>query len=167
MEKSNRNILTVIDNGVRTVENLGVGISFACIVVLVSVTVFFRYVLKSGIMWSAEVQEVLVVAMAMFGCAKATREGGHTELTALTGLFPRKGRVFIRTLTSLAALVFLVVFLFTCVNYTFSTGNLKTIMLKIPYRYFYMFLPIGMTLNLYEFLKRMPERILKDPPSDY
>ncbi len=167
MKESDRNFFPAFDRVVKGIEDLGVGISFGCIVVLVFVTVFFRYVLKSGIMWSAEVQEVLVVAMAMFGCAKATREGGHTELTALTGLFPRKGRIAIRALTTLAALVFLSVFFVTCIQYATSTGNLRTIMLKIPYSYFYMFLPIGIGLNLYEFLRRTPERILKDPRSEY
>ena len=167
MKESDRKIFPAFDRVVKGIEDLGVGISFGCIVVLVFVTVFFRYVLKSGIMWSAEVQEVLVVAMAMFGCAKATREGGHTELTALTGLFPRKGRIMIRALTTLASLVFLGTFFVTCIRYAPSTGNLRTIMLKIPYSYFYMFLPVGMGLNLYEFLKYAPGRIMKDPPFDY
>ncbi|MEI3138362.1 MAG: TRAP transporter small permease [Lachnospiraceae bacterium] len=163
----NNTFLKRFDTVIKTIENLGTGISFGCIVVLVSVSVFCRYVLKSGILWSAEIQEVLVVAMAMFGCAKATREGGHTELTALTSLFPRKGRVFIRTLTSLASAFFLIVFFWASLQYTLNTGALKTIMLKIPYKYFYMFLPIGLGLNLYEFLKKMPGRIKNDPPSDY
>lgn len=165
--KKEHQILHELDHGIRLVENLGVGFSFACIVLIVSVSVFCRYVLKSGIMWSAEIQEVLVVAMAMFGCAKATREGGHTELTSLTKHLPRKGRIFLRAITSMAAFVFFAIFFFTSVKYTVTTGNLKTIMLKIPYRYFYMFLPIGMGLNLYEFVKRIPERIMKDPPEEY
>lgn len=167
MEKSEFKTLRKIDNIIRVIEDVGVGVSFAAIVVIVIVNVFYRYVLKSGLMWQAEVQEVLVVAMVMIGCAKVTREDGHTELSSFTGLFPRKGRVFIRALTSLAALIFLGIFFYTCVEYAASAGNLKTTMLRIPYKYFYIFLPIGMGLNLYEFLKRIPERIMKDPPPEY
>lgn len=155
------------DTVVRWMENVGVGITFGSIVVLLTATVTLRYLFKSGIMWGAEVQEVLVVALAMFGCAKATREGGHTELTMITGMLPRTGRILLRTLTTVAALSFLGLFFVTSLQYTLSTGNLKTIMLKIPYRYFYMFMPIGMGLNLYEFLKRVPARILNDPPPEY
>lgn len=167
MKGEKKSLFYYFDEVIRHIENIGVGLTFGAIVILVSATVFYRYVLKSGIMWSGEVQEVLVVAMAMFGCAKATREKGHTELTSLTGLFPRKGRVAIRTITGLASLVFLGVFLYESIIYASSTGNLKTIMLRIPYRYFYLWLPIGMALNLYEFLKHMPGRIMNDPPKDY
>ena len=166
-EKEKNGFFRTFDNVIKVIEDFGVGITFGAIVILVTVCVFYRYVLKSGFMWSAEVQEVLVVAMAMFGCAKATREGGHTELTALTKMFPRKARVFIRALTSIAAVIFLAVFFWTSLRYTLASGNLKTIMLRIPYKYFYMWLPIGMGLNLYEFLKRMPDRIKNDPPEEY
>ena len=167
MEEKKSDFFKTFDNLIGHLENIGVGITFAGIVILVTVCVFFRYVLKSGFMWSAEVQEVLVVAMAMFGCAKATREGGHTELTALTKLFPRTGRVAIRTITSILTVIFLAVFVWTSYKYTISSGMLKTIMLKIPYKYFYMWLPIGMALNLYEFIKRIPDRIKNDPPEEY
>lgn len=167
MKEKKEGFFKVFDNLIRIIEDLGVGLTFAAIVVLVTLCVIYRYVLKSGFMWSGEVQEVLVVAMAMFGCAKATREGGHTELTALTKMFPRKGRVLIRTLTSIATVLFLAVFFWTSLQYTLTSGSLKTIMLRIPYRYFYMWLPIGMGLNLYEFLKRVPGRIKNDPPEEY
>ncbi len=168
MEKKEGNkFLTGFDRAVKTIEDYGVGICFAAIVLLSVVTVFYRYVLKSGILWSNEVQQILVVAMVMFGCAKATREGGHTELHAIVGFFPRKGRVFIRTLTSVAAIVFLVVFLYSGVKYALAAGNLKTIVLKLPYRYCYMLLPIGGILNIYEFIRRIPQRIMEDPKEEY
>lgn len=168
MEKKEGNIiLKSFDGAVKVIENYGVGLCFAAIVVLSVVTVFYRYVLKSGILWSNEVQQILVVAMVMFGCAKATREGGHTELHAIVGFFPRKGRVFIRTLTSLAALMFLIVFLYAGVKYALASGNLKTIVLKLPYRYCYMLLPVGGILNVYEFVRRIPQRIMEEPKEEY
>ena len=167
MKEEKGGFFKAFDNVIKTIEDFGVGLTFTAIVILVTVCVFYRYVLKSGFMWSSEVQEVLVVAMAMFGCAKATREAGHTELTALTKMFPRKGRVVIRAITSVLTVIFLGVFFWTSLKYTLNSGNLKTIMLRIPYKYFYMWLPIGMGLNLYEFVKRIPERVMIDPPDEY
>ncbi len=155
------------DRAICFLENIGTGTTFLGIVVIVSINIFYRYVLKSGIMWASEIQEVLVVAMTMFGCAKATREAGHTELTSIIKMLPRVGRISVRALTSVAALVFLVVFFVASVKYTLSTGNLRTIILRIPYCYFYMFLPIGMGLNIYEFVKRIPARIMQDPPEEF
>ena len=162
-----KRIFKKIDFGIGAFENVCVGITFFCIVVLVSVGIFYRYILKSGIMWAAEVQQVLAVAMVMFGCAKATREAGHTELNSVIKMFPRKGRIAVRALTSAAVLVFMAVFFVTSIQYTMDSGDLKTIVLRIPYRFCYMFLPIGMGLNLYEFIKRIPQRVMIDPPEDY
>lgn len=156
-----------IDFIIEKIENFGTGITFAAVVILVGITVFLRYVMNSGLMWAAEVQEILVVALAMFGGAKATREGGHTELSLITNMLPYNGRVILRTITSIASLIFLGTFFIVSLDYTLSTGNLKTIMLRIPYRYCYMFLPIGMGLILYEFIKRMKNRILVDKKDEY
>ncbi len=167
MKKEKFKVFRTFDNGVRILEDLGVGLTFACIVILTTVTVFYRYVLRTGLMWGAEIQAVLMVAMAMFGCAKATREKGHTELAAVTGLLPRKGRIAMRTVTTVASLIFIMVFLYSGIQYTVSAGNLKSIMLNVPFKYFYVFLPIGTVFNLYEFVKLAPSRIMQDPPSDY
>lgn len=167
MNDSKHRVFKKIDFGVGAIEDVGVGITFLGIVVLVSVGIFYRYILKVGIMWAPEIQEILAVSMVMFGCAKATREAGHTELNSIIKMLPRKGRVVVRALTSLAVLIFMVVFFVTSLKYTLESGNLKTIMLRIPYRFFYMFLPIGMGLNVYEFIKRIPQRVMIDPPEEY
>lgn len=167
MEKKKLNVFQAFDRGVQMLENFILGTTFGSIIVLTSVQVFYRYVLRTGLMWAAEIQAVLMVAMAMFGCAKATREKGHTELTAVTGLLPRKGRIGIRAVTTIAALIFIAVFLFAGIQYTASAGKLKSIMLNVPFKYFYSFLPIGTLFNIYEFIKLIPSRIMQDPPSDY
>ncbi len=165
--KSKKSMFCYFDEIIGHIENLGVGITFALLVVLVSIVIFYRYVLKTGLMWNAEVQEILVVALAMFGSAKATRENGHTELSLITNKLSRKGRVILRTITSIAALIFLIGFFIASIEYTLDAGHLKTIMLRIPYWRFYIFMPIGMGLTLYEFAKQLKSRILTDHFDEY
>lgn len=167
MKRALKKAFHMVDLVFQWIEDLGVVISFAAIVLLVFTTVYYRYFLRSGLMWSAEVQEVLVVALAMFGCARAARYDGHTSLGAIVNALPKIPKYIVRTIVLLLSLIFLVAFFFASLQYTLNTGMLRTIMLKIPYRYFYMYMPIGFLLTIYEFIKKIPEKIFKDPPEDY
>ena len=69
----------------------------------------------------------------------------------------------IRTAVSLVSLGFLVLFFLSSFEFTITTGTLKTVMLRIPRKYCYMFLPIGAGLSIYEFLKTLKTRILHEP----
>ncbi|MCB6609488.1 TRAP transporter small permease [[Clostridium] symbiosum] len=152
-----------VDKGIAAVEDTGCVISFAAIVCIVVAHVFFRYVLRSGILWSDEVVQILMVSMVMFGTARAVRVDGHTELQSFVDRLPPVGRTVVRTLVTLVSLGFLIMFFISSFEFTATTGTLKTVMLRIPRKYCYMFLPLGAGLSIYEFIKTAGHRIFHEP----
>ena len=153
----------ILDRGIAALEDIGCVISFGAIVCIVVTHVFFRYVLRSGILWSDEVVQILMVSMAMFGTARAVREDGHTELQSFVDRLPAGARTLVRALVSLVSLGFLFLFFLSSFEFTVTTGTLRTVMLRIPRKYCYMFLPIGAGLSIYEFIKTLKIRILHEP----
>lgn len=158
-----KKIYETVDRGIGCLEDIGCVVSFGAIVCIVVAHVFFRYVLRSGILWSDEVVQILMVAMVMFGTARAVRTDGHTELQSFVDRIPGRGRTVVRTVVSLASLGFLILFFLSSFEFTMSTGTLRTVMLRIPRKYCYMFLPIGAGLSVYEFIKTLKKRIFHEP----
>lgn len=158
-----KNFFKAMDRGIAALEDTGCVISFAAIVGIVVAHVFFRYVLRSGILWSDEVVQILMVSMVMFGTARAVREDGHTELQSFTDRLPSRARTVVRALVTLVSLGFLIMFFVSSLEFTVTTGTLKTVMLRIPRKYCYMFLPLGAGLSIYEFIKTARKRIFHEP----
>ena len=67
------------DSVVAWIEDIVSAFCLAGIVVIAAGSVFGRYVLHTGFLWADEVNQMLLVAMGMFGSARAVRSNGHAE----------------------------------------------------------------------------------------
>lgn len=76
--------------------------------VIVCVTVFYRYVLNSGIIWAEEVPRILVAMFAFIACAMGVRDGFHISLGVIYNRFPEggAGRKVLDWITCTATFVF-------------------------------------------------------------
>ena len=72
----------VADRLNRIVETL-IGINMILLTVVIFAQVFFRYVLKDSIPWSAEVARYLFISVVFLGLSSAYRRGEHLGFTVL------------------------------------------------------------------------------------
>jgi TRAP-type C4-dicarboxylate transport system permease small subunit len=133
---------------------------FGVIIIIVTAHIFSRYVLRSGILWSDEVIQILLVAMVIFGAARAIRTNGHTDMQGLVDSMPKPVGVFLRVFSNTATLFFLLVFFLSSFKHTMDAGQVYTVILRIPRRVSYASMPIGALLMVYEFAKLLKSRIL-------
>lgn len=152
----------IFDRAVEIIENICCTVPMAIILVIEAVHVFFRYALRSGIVWSDEIITNLVVIVVMFGGARAIRCNEHTELTGTADALPKAPRTLVRIITTFATLAFLVILFLASISFIQSTGNLKTTYLRIPKALCYAPLAAGGFLMVYEFLKTVKYRITRD-----
>ncbi len=129
--------------------------ALALIVTLVSIQVFYRYVLSSGILWMDEVVTNLMVLMVMFGAALATRNKVHTDLRVLVSNAPPKVATGIRIFASLVIGLFLLILIYYSALHAYNSRNLSTIMLDIPLWATYGLIPAGGVLIFYEFARNL------------
>ncbi len=116
-----------LDALVALAEDVGCVATYAVIVCIVVAHVFFRYVLVSGILWSDELVQILLVYMVMFGSARAIRTNGHTELNSLGDKLPAMPRYVLRTAIVIACIGFFLLFFIGAAEYVANAGCRKPV----------------------------------------
>ena len=158
-----KNKLAKVDFVIMWIENIVCISSLAAIVAIAAVGVVARYVFHSGFLWADELNQALLVAMGMFGCARAVRTNGHTEFTTLSSKPKKKGvRIAIRGIIALITIIFLIFLLINSIQYT-MTGTMLSTVLRVKRMYYYMSIPIGFGLCIYEYIRAVKSRVLEDP----
>lgn len=148
-----------IDRTIMIIEDVISVSLFGIIMVIVMAHVFSRYVLRSGILWSDELIQILLVAMVMFASARAIRVNGHTDLQGLVDRFPPPVRRIFKIFSTLATLFFLIIFFLSAYEHTVSAGKLVTVIMRIPRMLCYSSMFIGGILMVYEFIKTIKRRL--------
>lgn len=158
-----KDLFLKFDTLIRRIEDLVCGTALAAIVAIAAASVVGRYVFHSGFLWADEINQALLVAMGMFGSARAVRTNGHTEFTVLVNKAKsRQVRIALRTVFLLISLAFLVMMLIWTAEYT-ANGTMRSTTLRIPRMYYYMSIPIGFALMIYEYLRSAKHRTLDEP----
>ncbi len=98
--------LRSIDTAVHRVLLLVAQLALVGMVVIVCVTVFYRYVLNTGIIWAEEVPRTLVALFAFIACAMGVRDRLHISVAVVYRLFKAGGaaRRIMDTLLNLSTL---------------------------------------------------------------
>ena len=110
--------------------------------------------------------QMLLVAMGMFGSARAVRSNGHAEFTSfINNRKSRAARIAMRAAINILTIVLLVFMFVISMQFTLG-GTMKSTVLRIPRMYFYMSIPMGFGLCIYEYLKVVKIKILTDAASE-
>lgn len=150
------------DKVIAWIEDIVSASCLAAIVIIASGSVFGRYVLHTGFLWADELNQMLLVAMGMFGSARAVRSNGHAEFTSfINKRKSRKTRIILRA-GILVLTIALLIFMFVISTQFTLGGTMKSTVLRIPRMYFHMSIPLGFGLCIYEYLKVAKKRTLTD-----
>ena len=100
------------------------------------------------------------------GSARAVRTNGHTEFTMLVNKPKSKAvRIALRSVFLAITIVFLVLLLIWTAQYT-AAGTMLSTTLRIPRMYYYVSIPIGFALMIYEYLRTIKSRTVDDPATE-
>jgi len=158
-----KKVLNGVDTAIRVIEDTVSLATLAAIVCITTAGVIGRYVFQTGFLWADEVNQALLVAMGMFGSARAVRFNGHTEFTSLANKpKSKKVRILIRGAIAVITLFFVVVMLIISAQYT-ADGTMRSVVLRVPRMYYYMSIPLGFALCVYEYLRAFKRKVMSDP----
>ena len=76
---------------------------------VVSISVFYRYVLNHPLSWSEEITRLMIVWLSFVGAYMAMRENKHIGFDLLISKFSPRARTFVALIGNLLILVFLLV----------------------------------------------------------
>ena len=98
--------IVAVDRVVLRLETYAAVFCLSVIVVATTSAVFWRYVLRDPLTWSADVSVVALVWLSFLGAAAILKEGGHVAASGLVEKLPGRVRRIVNT--------FLLVLLFVC-----------------------------------------------------
>jgi TRAP-type C4-dicarboxylate transport system permease small subunit len=115
------------------------------LVVLVLVTVFFRYVLSIGISWGDELARYINIWVALLGASIAYKSGDHVGVEFFRNFLPDKALWFFKFFMRFVILVILAI-----TEYYFSLYIMRskavTPAMQIPYRWVQASLLVGFSI---------------------
>ena len=146
----NNKMLKVLGN-----LDLALGAVLAAILIVLTFSgVLMRYIMRSPITWQEEIQMLLFLWITFLGGSAAFRTGGHIAVEILVDSLPKKIGGFIEKIGVLIQLVILG-YLFSqelaYYNQLVST-NKVTNLLRIPFAYAYLVVPVGGALMILSML---------------
>jgi len=159
--------LDVIDLIILWFENIVCASTMFAVVCIATASVIARYIFHTGFLWADEVNQALLVAMGMIGSARAVRTNSHTEFTMLSSKPKSKSvRIAIRAIFMAITIGFLVLLFIWTRDYTLKGTMLSTV-LRVPRMYYYMSIPLGFALMIYEYLRSIKRKVIDAPvPED-
>ena len=114
------------------------------IALLVSTSIFFRYVLNNSITWSEEIAKYLMVWMVFVGAPVAMVQSRHIAIEMFPNLFRPRIRALIFLIINL--LIVLTMAFWTYRGFTYTVGGMSQVMSsfdKIPLGLVFASIPFG------------------------
>ena len=136
---------TVLSNVLDALAKKAAILLVGILVVLVLVTVFFRYVLNIGIGWSDEVARYMNIWLALLGASVAFKCGEHVGVEFFRNLLPVKAAAIMKFATNIVMFAFLGLTEYYCYLY-FIRSKAVTPSLQIPYRWIQVSLLTGFAI---------------------
>lgn len=153
----------IVDTIIRWIEDIVCFSTLFALVGIATISVIGRYIFRVGFLWGDEVSQALLVAMGMFGSARAVRMDGHTEFTSLSSKPKSKTvRIVFRAIFMAVTVGFLIFLLVNSAEYT-AKGTMLSTVLRIPRKYYYMSIPCGFALMIYEYFSAIKRKVINDP----
>ncbi len=126
-------------------------VSLGLIALLINVSVFYRYILKSPLSWSTELPELLLVLTVLVAAAPAIRKNMFTKVEFFVSMLPSKIQRVVSSITSLIILIFLTFCIIAPEELLLKASITKTITpaLKIPMSFVYLVFRFGFIIILF------------------
>ena len=146
-------VLKKFDTVIAKFEDIVSAVCLIAIVSIATMSVFGRYIFHVGFLWADEINQALLVAVGMIGSARAVRSNGHAAFTSfISNRKSKKVQMILRFLIN--ALTFALLMFVFIISFKFvANSTMKSTVLRIPRMYYYMSIPIGFGLCIYEYLK--------------
>lgn len=121
---------------------------------VVSISVFYRYVLNHPLSWSEEITRLMIVWLSFVGAYMAMRENKHIGFDLLVSKFSPKAKALVSLIGNLLILVFLLVVFWEGISFSreFLNVGMPYTNLPIGWLYYSVFPVSGALMILQTFL---------------
>ena len=150
--------LTTVNHALQKAEMVLGCLCLATLFIVMIVNAALRYLFKSGLNWSDELNGFLFVWFGFLAAAYAMSNQTHLNITAIVLWLPRAVQLFLRAVMDLIMIVMFVLYL-PPLNNLMSTLPISNVM-RIPLEFIYVILPISFLLMCYHILCNLIQDIV-------
>ena len=140
---------------------VSVGIIVFCMLSLLSVQIFFRYVLNNSIYWAEEIVRYMFTWMIFLGAAVNVRRKGHIVIEVLLERMPPKVQRPVELLVHVQVMIVLVVMTIKGAQFTYMTRDSQSMVTDIPLACLYAAVPVSFALMTRSYIRLIWERYFK------
>ncbi|MEZ5864596.1 MAG: TRAP transporter small permease [Geminicoccaceae bacterium] len=116
------------------------------ILAVMSIAVFFRYVLNDSLGWSEELARYGLVYVTFLGAALAARRGSHIRVSVLEHFLPPRWRRLLHLLQEVLTLAFVFTIAVLAIRISGILHGTKSAAMLLPMSYVYAAIVIGFGL---------------------
>lgn len=131
-----------------TVEGAVMVIWFAIVLLVMVCQVVCRYVFGAPLAWSEEFARYSFVWISYIGCAYCVGVNGHTSITALRDKMPERAQKIMMLAGNVIMVCVFLRIMPIATNYIVKNGKFLTSVMRIPFKYLYWSLPVGIALTV-------------------
>ena len=137
-----------IDHILSLIEKYTACIMLVIIVLVGSAQIFFRFALRSSLIWSEEFMRYMFVWLSFITASIAVREHKHISADFVTSFMPAKVNRVFYILTRIAMLVYFYFMIPAGFTLCAKTAHNRSTILPITWNFVYAALPVGMILMI-------------------
>ena len=140
------NIYRRVDSAISKIEKYTACGMLVLIVLIGTAQIFFRFILKSSLIWSEELMRYMFVWLSFITASIAVREHKHISVDFVTSFIPAKINRIFYLISRIAILAYYYFMIPAGFALCAKTAANKSTILPITWNYVYAALPVGMIL---------------------
>lgn len=156
MNKTGNSIIFATTKNISNfIKHLSLGLAgvFLLINVIdILISIFFRYFLRSSLIWTEEVARYTLIYAVMFGATAALSYGEHVNISVFVNRLPAPVGRLIKWIRNILVIGILLSLTYLSIQYTKGGWRSRTLALGIPRAIPIMAMPIGMVLLMIQYI---------------
>lgn len=147
-------LLGTLDNGISRVESFMLAVGVLLMAVNTGANVVGRFVFKSSLFFSEELNSILIILITFAGISYAARHGRHIRMSAIFDTLPHVPRKLLMIIISLVTAVFMLGLAWYSFNYILTQAGRGRVLpaLGIPVWIPLIWVPIGFFMTGLQYL---------------
>lgn len=134
-----------LDKWLSHFENALIVVTFAVMIIMVTIQIFTRYFKLGSIFWTEEVAKYAMVWLVFIAASSGFKKGSHIGVDVFVQILPKRAATAVKF--AILCLVFVLLLILTFVATQYVISSTKTPMssptLGVPMYYIYLAMPIG------------------------
>lgn len=156
-------LLGTLDNGISRVESFMLAVGVLLMAINTGANVVGRFVFKSSIFFSEELNSILIILITFAGISYAARHGRHIRMSAIFDTLPHAPRKLLMIIISLVTAVFMLGLAWYSFNYILTQAGRGRVLpaLGMPVWIPLIWVPVGFFMTGLQYLLTAIKNIIE------